>query len=182
MRTQYPTPNVAGRAGPRSRRPAARQGATVVEFAIVGPATFLILLGLVVGGLGVFRYQEVAHLAREATRYASTHAGDYQLEGIPAATGVASVSANSDIQAYLAGKTVALDPTKLTVNTSWSAPASIVPLNLPTYLIIDPTIPPSLQKVERNYVTVTVTYQWMPEVFLVGPINLTSTSKIAVSY
>jgi Flp pilus assembly protein TadG len=153
-----------------------------VEFAVVAPVTFLILLGLVVGGLGVFRYQEVAHLAREATRYASTHGGDYQLEGMPGTTGVPAVFSNADIQAYLAGKTVALDSTKLAVNISWSAPATIVPLNLPIYLIVDPTIPPSQQKVERNYVTVTVTYQWMPEVFLVGPINLTSTSKIAMSY
>jgi len=166
--------------GPRGS--AVRQGASIVEFAIVAPATFLILLGLIVGGLGVFRYQEVAHLAREASRYASTHGGDYQLEGMPASTGVSSIAANADILAYLAGKTVALDSTKLTVNTSWSAPGTIVPLNLPSYLIIDPTIPPSLQKVERNYVTVTVTYQWMPEVFVVGPINLTSTSKIAIWY
>jgi hypothetical protein len=135
-----------------------------------------------VGGMGVFRYQEVAHLAREATRYASTHGGDYKLDGLPTTTGVAAVSANADILAYLSGKTVALDTTKLTVNTSWSAPESIVPLNLPSYLLIDPTIPPSQQKVERNYVTVTVTYQWMPEAFLIGPFNLTSTSKVAVSY
>jgi Flp pilus assembly protein TadG len=165
-----------------SRRSAARQGATVVEFAVVAPVTFLILLGLVVGGLGVFRYQEVAHLAREATRYASCHGGDYQFDGMPAKTGVPAVFSNADIQAYLSGKTFALDPTKLTVNISWSAPASITPVNLPIYLIVDPTIPPSLQKVEANYVTVTVTYQWMPEVFLVGPINLTSTSTIAMSY
>jgi len=54
-----------------------RQGAHDVEFAVVAPATFILLLGIVVGGMGVFRYQEVAHLAREATRYASTHGGQY---------------------------------------------------------------------------------------------------------
>lgn len=161
---------------------AARNGATAVEFAVVASATFLILLGLVVGGLGVFRYQEVAHLAREGTRYASTHGGQYQLDGWPAVTGVAAIASNSDIQAYLASKTVALNSNNLTVNISWSAPAAIVPNNIPTYLNTDPNLVPPGQSVFQNYVTVTVTYQWMPEVFLIGPINLTSTSRLAMSY
>jgi Flp pilus assembly protein TadG len=182
MRIRYIATSLTSRTGPKSRRPEARQGAAIIEFAVVAPVTFLLVLGLIVGGLGVFRYQEVAHLAREATRYASTHGGDYQLDGLPTSTGVPSVISNAEIQAYLAGKTVALDSTKLTVNASWSAPSSIVPLNLPTYLLVDPNVPPSQQKVERNYVSVTVTYQWMPEGFVIGPINLTSTSKIAVSY
>lgn len=160
----------------------ARKGATILEFAIVAPVTFLLILGLIVGGLGVFRYQQVAHLAREATRYASTHGGQYQLDGMPAKTGVPQVLTNADIQAYVATKTVALDPAYVTVNISYSAPASIVPNNIPTYLDTNPNLVPPGQKVFQNYVTVTVTYQWMPEVFLVGPIYLTSTSTIAMSY
>src|SRR5213593_2814721 len=42
-----------------------RRGASVLEFAIVAPVTFMLILGLIIGGLGVFRYQEVAQLARE---------------------------------------------------------------------------------------------------------------------
>jgi Flp pilus assembly protein TadG len=159
-----------------------RKGVTVVEFAIVAPVTFLLTLGLIVGGLGVFRYQEVAHLAREASRYASTHGGQYQMDGIPATTGVSAVSSNTDIQAYIATKTVALDPNYLTSNVSWSAPVAIVPSNIPTYLNTDPSLVPPGQSVYQNYVTVTVSYQWMPEVFLVGPIYLSSTSTIAMSY
>ena len=34
----------------------------------------------------------------------------------------------------------------------------------------------------RNYVTVTVTYQWYPEFLLVGPITLTSTSTMPMTY
>lgn len=160
----------------------ARKGATVLEFAIVAPVAFLLILGMIVGGLGVFRYQEVSHLAREATRYASTHGGQYQADGMPAKTGVAAVSSNTDIQAYVAGRTVAIDAKYLTANILWSAPVSVVPNNTPNYLNTDPTLVPPGQKVFQNYVTVTVTYQWMPEVFLVGPINLTSTSTIAMSY
>ena len=57
-----------------------RTGASVVEGAFVYPITFLLLLAIMVGGLGIFRFQEVAHLAREAARYASTHGGQYQAE------------------------------------------------------------------------------------------------------
>jgi Flp pilus assembly protein TadG len=153
-----------------------------VEFAIVAPITFLLILGLIVGGLGVFRYQETSHLAREATRYASTHGGQYQLDGMPAKTGVHAVLTNEDIRAYVATKSVALDPNYVTVKISYSAPAAIVPNNIPTYLNTDPALVPPGQKEYQNYVTVTVTYQWMPEVFMAGPVYLTSTSTIAMSY
>jgi hypothetical protein len=101
---------------------------------------------------------------------------------MPAKTGVSAVLTNADVQSYVATKTVALDPNYLTVNISYAAPSAIVPKNIPTYLDTDPTLVPPGQKTYQNYVTVTVTYQWMPEVFLIGPINLTSTSKIAMSY
>ena len=162
--------------------PSARKGATILEFAIVAPVTFLLILGLIVGGLGVFRYQEVAHLAREGSRYASTHGGQYTLDGMPAKTGVAAIASNSDIQSYVAARAVGLDSDRLTVAVSWSAPASVVPNNIPTYMDTDPTLVPPGQIVYQNYVTVTVSYEWLPEAFLVGPINLTSTSKIAMSY
>ena len=45
------------------RRPFERPAGTAVEFAIVGPITFMLVLGLFVGGLGIFRYQEMARLA-----------------------------------------------------------------------------------------------------------------------
>jgi len=38
------------------------------------------------------------------------------------------------------------------------------------------------QKAVANNVTVTVTYRWMPEVFLGGPIDLTSTSTMPMTY
>src|ERR1700722_2953127 len=64
-----------------------RRGATVIEFAIVGPLTFLLLLGLSVAGTGIFRYFEIAALARESTRWASVHGTGYQNDtGNPAAT------------------------------------------------------------------------------------------------
>jgi Flp pilus assembly protein TadG len=65
----------------RSIMQARRPGAVLVETAVVLPVVLLLLLGLLVGGMGVVRYQEVAHLAREGARYASTHAGRYAEDG-----------------------------------------------------------------------------------------------------
>src|SRR4051812_20155261 len=59
----------------------ARSGATVVECALVLPLTFFLLLTLMVGATGVFRYQEVATLAREGARYASTHGYQWRKDG-----------------------------------------------------------------------------------------------------
>lgn len=165
----------------RSRR---RRGATVVEFAIIAPVVLFFVFGLIVGGLGIFRYQEVAHLARDGARYASTHGGNYQWEGIAARTGVPAVASSSDLASYLAGKTVLLDPDRLSVSVSWvdssGAPIGYTPVNMPTYNDATSDIPG--QNVIQNNVRVTVSYQWFPELYLVGPITLTSTSEMPMSY
>ena len=68
-------------------RKSPRCGAVILECAIVYPITFLLVLGMIIGGLGVFRYQEVASLAREGSRYASLHGANYQQQtGKTAAT------------------------------------------------------------------------------------------------
>jgi TadE-like protein len=61
----------------RRFRNSSRRGATAVEFAIVGPIAFFLLLSVMVGALGVFRYHEVAHVAREAARWASVRGEGY---------------------------------------------------------------------------------------------------------
>src|ERR1700750_733169 len=106
-----------------------RDGVTLGEFAAVGSVTLVIIFILIVGGLSVFRYQEVAHLAREGARYASTHGGKYQQEGFGQQAGVPSISAVNDanLTTYVAGQAVLLDPSKLTVEVSWTAPSSYTP-------------------------------------------------------
>jgi hypothetical protein len=153
-----------------------------VEFAAVCLALLIIVFSLIVGGMGVFRYQEMAHLAREGARFASTHGGQYILDGEPQTTGVSAISSSSDLQAYLSNKVVGLDPSKLTISVSWSAPSTIVPNNIPYYVDTDPNLVPPGQKVIQNYVTVTVNYQWQPEVFPLGPFQLTSTSILPMCY
>jgi Flp pilus assembly protein TadG len=59
----------------------------MVEFAIVSSVTFLILIGLLVFSLRIFAYQQVARVARDATRWASVHGTGYaQMTGNAAAT------------------------------------------------------------------------------------------------
>lgn len=159
-----------------------RRGATVVEFAVVAPAVLMLIFGQIIGGLGVFRYQEVAHLARDCARYASTHGGTYQWEGIDDRTGIPPVLSSEDLRPLLARKAVLLDPDRIEVNVSWTAPTSVTPANMPTYVDTNPYLVPPGQSVIQNNVIVTVSYQWLPEAYFLGPITLTSTSKMPMSY
>lgn len=64
-----------------------RRGVAVVEVAITAPVAFLLVIGLIVGGLGTFRYQQVANLAREGANYAALHSVYYENRtGLPRAT------------------------------------------------------------------------------------------------
>jgi Flp pilus assembly protein TadG len=168
-----------------------RRGASTVELAVVCSATLFLIFAMIVGGSGVFRYQEVAHLAREGCRYAATHGGQYQqdIKSGTISTTVSQVISSSDVQAYLLPKTAALDPSKLTITASWSTgpgssppPSNITPINMPTYMNTNPNAIPPGQTTLQNYVTITVSYQWFPELYLVGPITLTSTATMPMSY
>ncbi len=142
-----------------------RNGATLVETAIVLPVTFFLIFALIVGSLGVFRYQEVAALARVASRYASTHGANYrQAAGLPRGT---SSTWQSDIYTNaIQPRMVLLDPSLLTVQVSWPDVSN------------QPGTPDNWP---GSTATVTISYQWVPELYLVGPYSLSSTSSVAIS-
>jgi Flp pilus assembly protein TadG len=159
-----------------------RRGATMVESAIVIPVVLLFTLGTCIVGLGIYRYQQVATLAREGARYASVHGSEYE-------------SANSTVTAsdiY----TNAIVPLSAGLNTNnlsysiqwgtatsgswvWSSWDSVSPNQAPTSA--NPNSTPAGAPM-YNGVQVTVTYKWSPEFYLTGPINLTSTSIMPMSY
>jgi Flp pilus assembly protein TadG len=143
-----------------------RQAAAIVEFAVVAPVTFLILIGLLVGGMGVFRYQQIAHLTRDAARWASVHGTQYaQDTGNPAAT-------ESDVyNQVIAPNAVTLNLSQLAYSVTWNTSNSPYSTN---------TVNGVPEKV-ANTVTVTITYQWIPEAFL-GGITLSSTSVSVMYY
>jgi Flp pilus assembly protein TadG len=162
-----------------------RRGATVVECAVVYPLTFLLVLGVVGGGLGVFRYQQVAHLAREGARYAAVRGAQYEVE-----TGQTSPDEQA-IRTFIEGQSVDLDtsPQALSVQvvlkvTSAGASGAPVVTDVPwgqsnkaTHNVISDN-----GQARQNAVSVTVTYRWLPEVFLAGPITLSSTATIPMQY
>lgn len=144
-----------------------RRAVTMVECALVYPATFLLVLGLVVGAAGIFRYQEMASLARRAARYASVHGGQYAKDtGNPAAT-PADVYNN-----VIAPNAAALDMSQLSYAVTWNTN------NWPYHVTLGSN---NNLIVTGNTVTVTLTYQWIPEAFL-GGLTLTSTSVMPMSY
>jgi Flp pilus assembly protein TadG len=148
-----------------TRHPAARRGATLVESAFVLSVLFFLLLAVVVGGYGVLRYQQLALLAREGARYAAVHGGQYAQE-----TGNLAATADDVYKNAILPAAVDLDPAHLSYTVSWDTD------NMPYHMTDD------YEKPVANTVTVTVRYTWLPEVYLVGPITLTSTSTMTMSY
>jgi hypothetical protein len=103
-------------------------------------------------------------LARDAARWACVRGSQYAQEtGNPAAT-------QADIQAYVQSLAVVRDPQNVNVTVTWSN-------NNSPYTPIDDHGTPVV-----NTVRVTVTYNWYPELFIVGPIPLSSTSVMPMAY
>ena len=110
----------------RVSRTVRRRGATVVECAIIYPITFLLMLGLIIGGLGVFRYQEISSVAREGARWASVHG--YQSAAEASSTGVGTPTTASDVytnaikpQADASSLSPAIDNKKISSSTGTDA-------------------------------------------------------------
>jgi Flp pilus assembly protein TadG len=142
-----------------------RAGGSVVEFAVVSPILFLLLLGLIIGGLGIFRYQQVASLARESSRWASVHGTGYAK-----ATGKPAATATDVYNQIIAPEAVALNLNDLSYSVTWNTD------NQPYHtLIVNGNV-----VAVTNTVTVTISYQWIPEAYL-GGITFTSTSTLPMS-
>jgi Flp pilus assembly protein TadG len=172
---------------PSSRR--ARSGTHLLECAIVYPIVFFLIIATIAGGIGISNYQQVAHLAREAARFASTHAGQYAKENAAAITAGTMPTVN---QSYITNKIVLpqafmLNTSNLTVQiniysssnpqgTAWDTalangtnwPNGSTTVNGTTYM-------------ETSTVGVMVSYQWNP-LYLTGPITLKSTSIMPICY
>lgn len=145
------------------RRP--RAGATVMECAIVLPIALFLFIGLVVGTSGVFRFQEVATLAREGARYASTHGYQYRKDaGMP--IGTAEDWRKDIYDNGIKPKIVALDSSRVKVTVTWPD------------VINQPGKPDNWP---GSKVDVKVSYEWLPPIFLVGPYNLHSTSSMPIT-
>ena len=142
-----------------------RHGATTVELAVTLPIVFFLIFAIIVGALGVFRYQQTAELAREGARWACVHGGQYAEE-----TGNSAATATDVYNNAIKPGAAALNLTRLTYTVTWSA--SNMPLDASA----------SYETPHGNTVSVTVNYQWFPEVYLIGPFTLSSTSTAQMIY
>jgi Flp pilus assembly protein TadG len=156
-----------------------RRGSNLVETGIVLPAVFLFIIGMCVIGLGIYRYQQVASLAREGARYASVHgslggpamaADIYNNAILPMAVGLNTSSLTYQVQWGTSVGSVGGSLVWTSWDSSSKTPTSYNPTSTPPGAPLD------------NAVSVTVSYQWTPELYLTGPINLTSTSVMPMSY
>jgi hypothetical protein len=124
----------------------------------------------------------MSHLSRQAARFAAVHGGQYQAENAPA---IAAGQLPNVDEAYLRNmvlaNAVSMDPSKLTVqvffntaggSTDWDAGGTRYPYTENSTGTANQT----------NTVTVIVTYKWFPELYLFGPITLTSKSVMPMSY
>ena len=82
-----------------------RWGGTLVEGAVVGSLALMLLLGMVVVSLGVIRYQQVASLAREGSRYAAVNKS--------------SPPSASALKTYLQTYAAGMDTSKLSCTVAW---------------------------------------------------------------
>lgn len=157
----------------RHRRSAAgHRGASLVEFAVVAPIAFLLIIGFAVLASGVYRYQQNAYLAREGARYASVHGYAYR-KAMGLAVGD-SVVWTEDIRTNaVLPQARALNPAKLTVAAAWQTGNNMANAG-------DPAT--NFATTIKNAVTVTVSYEWFPEAFLVGPIVLKSSTTLPMTY
>jgi Flp pilus assembly protein TadG len=152
-----------------------RRGAITIETALVYPLQVFLLFFIVVGGVGVFRYQQVAGLAREAARWASVHGSDYQRE-----TGQPPCTKKDILDNAVLPLATGMDTGQLTLQVSfinqatgsvedWDA-SSRHPKNLTS----------SFGYV-NNRVRVNVLYRWST-LFFPGVLNLQSTCDIPMSF
>ncbi len=160
----------------RRSHPGRRRGALMVESAVVYPLFFVLLFGLVVGGMGVFRYQQVACQAHEAARYACVRGSQWAQQ-----TGKTSPTSAEIYQSAVVPVAAGMDTTKLSIRVQW--------IDESTGTATDwdqagkwPTSTTGSGDQVTNRVRVTVTYRWSPEFFFLGAITLTGVSEIPMAY
>ena len=133
------------------RRTRGREGNAIVESALCFLLFITIFLAIMECGMGVFTYNFVSYAAREGARYASTRGSLCTSPCVPATA--------STIESVVRSQAVALDPSQLSVTTTWN------PNNIP-----------------GNTVTVNVSYPIKPLVGLtLGNITVGAKSTMMIA-
>ena len=149
----------------RRRARANRGAATVVECASSCPSLSSCSSAWSSAPWGCSVTRKWPRSRSQAARYASTHGHQYRKDaGLPIGT---STDWSSDVyNNAIAPNIVSLELSQLSYQVSWPD------------VINQPGKPDNWP---GSQVTVTVSYQWFPEMYLVGPFNLTSTSSMPIT-
>lgn len=138
-----------------------RSGASLAEMAIVSSVFFLLLFGIIVGGLAVFRFHQVATLAREGARWASTHGSQFSAD-----YRMGTLTTESMIKDQMTSRArgLDLDPARFRVTVFLETPDTTPPTSIPW----DASDRSPNNALRAKMVRVRLEYQWVPEVFLFG--------------
>lgn len=146
---------------PRSRRP----GTVLVESAFVYPVLFILLMMIVLGGMAAFRYQLVAHMAREGSRWAACHGAQYALENSTTAATPQDVYSNA-----IAPQAGGIRDSDLTYSVTWDTDKKQYHTVISNGKVVN----------VANTVTVTVSSEFDTVVF--GRLSVSSTSVSTIFY
>jgi Flp pilus assembly protein TadG len=154
-----------------------RRAALLLEGAFVYPLLLALIFMLIIGGMGIFRYQQVACQAREAARWAAVHGSDWHKE-----TGQTFPTKSDIMQQAVLPLGVGMTPSNLSLQVMWVGQDSGQVVDWDTATKFPLSVNAVTNRGVANRVRVTVTYQWTPQLFLVGSINLQSTCEIPISF
>jgi Flp pilus assembly protein TadG len=146
---------------PRSRR----TGTVLVESAFVYPVLFLLLMIVVLGAVAAFRYQLVAHMAREGSRWAACHGQQYALENGTTAATAQDVYTNA-----IAPQAGGIRSRDLTYSVTWDTDKKQYHTAISNGKVVN----------VANTVTVTVSSEFDTVVF--GRLTVSSTSVSTIFY
>jgi Flp pilus assembly protein TadG len=153
-----------------------RSGAIAVEAAIVQPVMLFIMLGLIIGGMGVFRYQQVACQACEAARWACVRGSDWQKN-----TGQTSPTEAQILQQAVVPLAAGMDTKSLALQVLWvdGSTGQTVAWDLARK---DPQTLAKTGDYVSNKVRVTITYQFAPGVMGLAALQLSSTCEFPMAF
>ena len=146
-----------------------RRGAVLIETALIYPLMFMIIFGIILLGTAVFRYQEVAHCAREGARWAAVHGTKYCEENSKPATTAADI-----FDKAIKPQAAAMRLSGLTSTVTWNADQH---QTTSVKVIVGGEVK---LITTANTVSVTVNYTWNTGLF--GSIPVRSTYVMQMSY
>jgi Flp pilus assembly protein TadG len=151
-----------------------RTGALTLEAALVFPVFVLLQVAIILGGTGIFRYQQTACLAREAAHWASVRGGDYERDTEQTSPTKADIWTQAIVPCLMD-----IDASQLTLKVEWIDKANnqVVDWDAAPKDVRSLT---ALGEYVTNSVRVTVTFQWTTGLF--GNRALSSVSEWPMSF